>query len=106
MYVSRAAHGQGVGTALLERLIAMSEAQAYWTLQAQIMALNHASRALHAKCGFREVGVRERLGQIGGVWHDVVLLERRSQRTGGPNLPTRACDRAVTPASEPERTGD
>ena len=85
------AHGQGVGSALLERLIAASEAEAYWTLQAQIVAANRASRALHVKCGFREVGVRERLGHIGGVWHDVVLLERRSRTTGGPGLPTRSC---------------
>jgi L-amino acid N-acyltransferase YncA len=84
--------GQGVGTALLGGMIAASEQAAYWTLQAQIIAGNSASRALHTKCGFREVGVRERLGQIAGVWHDVVFLERRSSKTGGPNLPTRTCD--------------
>jgi phosphinothricin acetyltransferase len=56
------------------------------------MAENHASRALHSKCGFREIGIRERLGHLGGVWHDVVLLERRSERTGGPGLPTHSCD--------------
>lgn len=53
---------------------------------------NHPSRALHAKCGFREVGYRERYGHIEDNWHDVILLERRSQRTGGPNLPTKTCD--------------
>jgi phosphinothricin acetyltransferase len=47
---------------------------------------------LHAKAGFREVGTRERLGHIDGVWHDVVFMERRSTRTGGPGLPTRTCD--------------
>lgn len=73
-------------------LIGASEAERYWTLQAQIMAENTASRALHAKCGFREVGIRERLGHLNGVWHDVVLLERRSPKTGGPGLPTRGCD--------------
>jgi len=56
------------------------------------MAENHASRALHSKCGFREIGIRERLGHLGGVWHAVVLLERRSERTGGPGLPTHSCD--------------
>ena len=106
--MTRAAHGQGVGTALLDRLVAISEAEAYWTVQAQIIALNRASRALHVKCGFREVGVRERLGQVGGVWHDVVLLERRSRLTGGPNLPTRACERAaaVPTAPIPTSSGD
>lgn len=69
-----------------------SEAEAYWTLQSQIMAANRASRALHAKCGFREVGVRERLGHIGDSWHDVVLCERRSLVTGAPGLPTKQCE--------------
>ena len=76
---------------MLDRLIAASEDEAYWTLQAQIMVENPASRALHRKCGFREVGYRERLGSVGGVWRDVMLLERRSQRAGGPGLPTRSC---------------
>lgn len=82
---------QGIGTALLSRLVEISEAEAFWTLQAQIMAKNQASRALHRKCGFREIGIRERLGHINDTWHDVVLLERRSRVTGGPHLPTRTC---------------
>ena len=49
---------------------------------------------MHIKAGFREVGIRERYGHIDGVWHDVVLLERRSVQTGGPGLPTRSCDEA------------
>lgn len=60
-----AAKGQGIGAALLLRLIEISEAEAFWTLQAQIIAENKASRGLHRKCGFREIGVRERLGHIG-----------------------------------------
>ncbi len=94
MYVSFEAQGQGVGRTLLNAMIAASEAEGFWTLQSQIMAANTASRALHARCGFREVGIRERFGQIKGVWHDVVLLERRSIHAGGPNLPTRRCDAA------------
>ena len=56
------------------------------------MAENHPSLALHRKIGFREVGYRERYGHIKNVWHDVILLERRSAKTGGLNLPTRKCD--------------
>ena len=76
---------------MLETLITVSEADGYWTLQAQILARNQASRALHRKCGFREVGYRERYGHIDNVWHDIVLLERRSDRTGGTNMPTKTC---------------
>jgi phosphinothricin acetyltransferase len=31
------------------------------------------------KCGFRVVGMQERLGKLDGVWRDVVVLERRSK---------------------------
>lgn len=78
-----------MGTALLERLVVVSEAAGYWTLQAQIMTENTASLALHRKAGFRDVGIRERYGHLNGVWHDVMLLERRSALAGGAGLPTK-----------------
>lgn len=79
VYVDPAAHGRGVGTALLSELVARSEAAGLWTLQSGVMAENTASLALHARCGFRVVGTRERLGRDAtGRWRDVVLLERRS----------------------------
>ena len=55
------------------------------------MVENSSSLGLHRKAGFREVGYRERYGHLNGQWHDVVLLERRSTKTGGPDLPTRTC---------------
>lgn len=55
------------------------------------MAENTASRALLSAAGFREVGRRERYGHIDGDWRDVILLERRSTRAGGPGLPTKRC---------------
>ncbi len=77
--------------ALLTALINVSETEGYWTLSAEILAANEASRLLHKKCGFRELGYRERAGQRRGVWHDVILLERRSKIVGGPHLPTKVC---------------
>ena len=56
-----------------------------------MMAANAASVALHLACGFRQVGYRERYGHVNGIWHDVILLERRSANTGGPGLPTKTC---------------
>ena len=82
VYVAAAAAGQGVGRALLERLVAGAEAAGIWTVQAGIFPENTASLALHRRCGFRTVGVRERLGRLGGRWRDVVLLERRSPLIG------------------------
>ena len=72
------AAGRGVGRALLDAAIEASEAAGIWTLQAGIFPENAASLALHAKAGFRTVGVRERMGRHGDRWRDVVLLERRS----------------------------
>ncbi|MFO7696880.1 MAG: N-acetyltransferase family protein [Anaerolineae bacterium] len=78
VYVATAERSQGIGRALLEALIAASERAGLWTLQAGIFPENVASLRLHAACGFRVVGRRERLGQLRGVWRDVLLLERRS----------------------------
>lgn len=78
VYVDPEAQGKGIGRALLEQAVAESEAAGIWTLQAGIFPENEASLALHRRCGFRVVGRRERIGQLDGVWRDVVLLERRS----------------------------
>lgn len=82
IYISSDARGRGYGTSLLQKLIAAAEAAGIWTLQAGIFPENIASIIIHKKTGFREVGVRKRLGQIDGVWRDVVLLERRSTIAG------------------------
>jgi L-amino acid N-acyltransferase YncA len=82
IYVGRSARGQGVGRTLLEELVAESESAGIWTLQAGVFPENEPSLRLHESCGFRRVGVRERLGQHQGVWRDVVLLERRSATAG------------------------
>jgi phosphinothricin acetyltransferase len=79
IYVAEAARGKGVGRALLAALVEQAEQNEIWTLQAGIFPENRASIALHKAYGFREVGVRERIGQLRGVWRDVVLLERRGR---------------------------
>ena len=82
VYVASAAMGRGVGRRLLAALVAESEANGIWTLQAGIFPENEASLRLHAGQGFREVGRRERIGQQRGVWRSTVLLERRSAVVG------------------------
>jgi L-amino acid N-acyltransferase YncA len=83
VYVGRQHRGRGVGTALMTELVRLSEANGYWTLESRIIGENTASLSLHAGCGFRTVGVREKLGKMDtGKWHDVVLVERRSARVG------------------------
>jgi L-amino acid N-acyltransferase YncA len=82
VYVAEGARGRGVGRALLEALISSSEAAGIWTIETGIFPENEASVALHERCGFRVVGVRKRLGQLDGVWRDVLPLERRSGVVG------------------------
>ena len=91
VYVKASVHREGIGLGLLRELLKVSEIGGYWTLQAQMMAENNASVATFRKAGFRKVGVRERYGQFNGIWHDVILVERRSQSAGGSGLPTKAC---------------
>ena len=82
IYIAEAARGQSVGKALLRALIEASEQRGIWTLEAGIFPENAASLALHRSCEFREVGRRERIGQMDGVWRDVIFMERRSQVVG------------------------
>jgi L-amino acid N-acyltransferase YncA len=80
VYVAERARGRGVGTALMERLVHEADGAGFWTLEAGIFPENESSIALHRGCGFRVVGVRERIGRLNGEWRDVVLMERRSSR--------------------------
>ncbi len=83
IYVGQNHKRQGIGQALLRELIRQSEAEGFWSLESRIIRENTGSQALHAKCGFRQIGFREKLGKMdNGKWHDVVLMERRSQTVG------------------------
>jgi L-amino acid N-acyltransferase YncA len=79
VYVDSSAQGRGIGKALLERLVADAERAGIWTIQTGVFPENDASVGLHLACGFRVVGLRERLGQLDGEWRDVLFLERRSE---------------------------
>jgi len=78
IYMAETSRGLGLGKIMMQELIRRSEAQGLWTLQSSIFPENEASIGLHLACGFRVVGLRERLAQLDGQWRDVALLERRS----------------------------
>ncbi len=82
VYVDEAGRGRGIGSALMEALVAASEREGLWTLQAGIFPENASSIRAHEKAGFRIVGRRARLGRLAGRWRDVLLLERRSPVVG------------------------
>jgi len=81
-YVGEEARGEGVGTALLIRLIESSERGGIWTLETGVFPENKPSLGLLQRFGFRVVGTRERIGRMDGMWRDVVFLERRSEVVG------------------------
>jgi L-amino acid N-acyltransferase YncA len=82
VYVAADSRGKGIGGELLKQLVAESEQNGIWTLQASVFPENSSSIALHHSCGFREVGIRERIGQLDGVWRNTALMERRTSRQG------------------------
>ena len=83
IYIGEKHRGQGVGRLLLAAIIEESEKLGFWTLQSKIIGENTASIELHKKCGFRVIGYKEKLGRMpNGIWHDIVLMERRSNTMG------------------------
>ena len=99
IYVSESFTGQGVGKKLLTALVEDSEKEGYWTVQAQIFQTNVKSLALHKKCGFREIGYRERIAKDRqGNWQNTVLVEHRITSDIGVG-----CDCAAAKAYERER---
>lgn len=82
VYVGPAAHGRGIGGALLHALIGSTESAGIWTVQSGVFPENTASLRVHERAGFRVVGTRTRVGRHHGRWRDVVLIERRSTVAG------------------------
>lgn len=82
LYIKSSAKSQGVGKELLRAVVRESERIGIWTLQGGTFPENAASLAIQKACGFREVGVREKIGCMNGIWRDVILTERRSKIVG------------------------
>ena len=78
VYVDSAYHGRGIGTQLVKKLIEEAPKCGYWSIFSTIISLNTASIALHRKCGFREIGYRERVAiDRFGQWQNTTLMELR-----------------------------
>ena len=77
VYIDRAAHGQGIGKALMIELIARCEALGFRQMVAVIGdSENHASIALHTSVGFRHMGTLPALGYKFDRWLDFVAMQR------------------------------
>jgi L-amino acid N-acyltransferase YncA len=87
LYVATDHRGKGIGSVLLKAIIDSTEKAGLWTLQGGIFPENTSSLRLVKKHGFKEIGIREKIGKmtygsLAGTWRDVVLVERRSTVTG------------------------
>jgi L-amino acid N-acyltransferase YncA len=76
VYVSRDRRGEGAGRVAMHALMQEAVDAGFWKLVSRVLVENLASRSLLRELGFREVGIYERHGQVGGEWKDVVIVER------------------------------
>lgn len=78
IYIDNDYQGHGIGTALIERLVREAEKRGYWNILSTVISINTASIALHKKCGFREIGYREKIAKDRfGSWQNTTLFEKR-----------------------------
>jgi L-amino acid N-acyltransferase len=76
VYVDRDRGGEGIGTALLTRLLEIARASGFHAVMARIEASGTASRALHARCGFELVGIEREVGRKFNRWLDVAVMQK------------------------------
>lgn len=78
VYIDNEYQGRGIGTKLVEQMLFEAKKQGYWSIQTTVMSINLASVALNKKCGFREIGYREKIAKDRfGNWQNVTLFELR-----------------------------
>ena len=75
LYLSPAAQGRGLGTALMRALLDEARRLGHHVVLSRIWAANAASLAMCRKCGYEVVGTQQEVGFRDGVWDDCVLLQ-------------------------------
>ncbi|WP_309119493.1 N-acetyltransferase family protein [Paenibacillus sp.] len=84
IYVHRDFRKQGIGQALLERLIDIANEREYAVMVGGIDASNENSIRLHEKLGFRHSGTIAKAGYKFGRWLDLAFYQRE---LNGPKQP-------------------
>ena len=74
IYLAPGIEGQGIGSELMEALLAAVEKQGYINAYSCITMPNERSVNLHKKFGFEELGRFPRSGYKMGKWHDVIWM--------------------------------
>ena len=76
VYVAPEAQGRGIGRALYDDLLARLDDDGVRVVVAGVALPNPASLALHAACGFEEVGVMRQVGRKFDRWIDLAWLQK------------------------------
>jgi phosphinothricin acetyltransferase len=78
IYIDESYQRRGIGYELMHHIIGMAPDYGIWSLYAAIISINEASIEFHRKCGFREIGYRERIAKDRfGRWQNSTLIELR-----------------------------
>ncbi|HEV2492912.1 MAG TPA: arsinothricin resistance N-acetyltransferase ArsN1 family A [Terriglobia bacterium] len=75
IYIDRSLRGHGVGQELMKAMQQAAREKGYYKLIGRVMAANEPGRKLCQVTGWKEVGIHEKHGKLGGEWHDLVLVE-------------------------------
>ena len=76
VYVRRDLRGKGVGRLLLGDLVDLARDHGFHSVIGRIVGDHDASIALHASCGFEQVGREREIGRKFNRWLDVVLMQK------------------------------
>ena len=77
IYLAPAVQHRGIGTALLQRLIAESEARGFRQMIGIVGdSANAGSIGVHSKTGFQMIGTHPNVGFKFGRWLDTVMMQR------------------------------
>jgi L-amino acid N-acyltransferase YncA len=77
VYLSPSIHRRGIGTQLLQQLIAECERRGYRQMIAVIGdSANAGSIGVHSRCGFQMIGTHPDVGFKFGRWLDTVMMQR------------------------------
>jgi phosphinothricin acetyltransferase len=75
VYVHADHTGQGIGKALLARLVQVARESGFHSMIGRIEASGEASRALHASCGFELVGIEREVGRKFNRWLSIAVMQ-------------------------------
>ena len=75
IYIERSLRGHGVAQELMKAMQNTAREIGFYKIIGRIMAVNEGARKLCQLTGWKEVGVHEKHGKLGGEWHDLVLVE-------------------------------